>query len=85
MPIIRFEIVAFEPDPDINVPSGLCVITHVPDEGNPLRITPPVGTVHVGCVMVPTIGAGGVTGCVVITMLADVSDVHPSAVVTVKL
>ena len=31
-------------------------------EGKPLNTTLPVDTVHVGCVMVPTIGADGVTG-----------------------
>ena len=30
--------------------------------GNPLNTTLPVGTAHVGCVIVPTTGAVGVTG-----------------------
>ena len=37
------------------------LMVHVP-EGKPLNTTLPVGTVQVGCVMVPTIGADGVTG-----------------------
>ena len=35
--------------------------------------------------MAPTIGAVGVSGCVLMTTLADVGEVHPAALVTVKL
>ena len=52
-------------------------------EGKPLNTTLPVDTVHVGCVMVPTIGADGVTGWVLITTSADVDEVHPTELVTV--
>jgi hypothetical protein len=53
--------------------------------GNPLKATLPVGTVQVGWVMVPTIGAV-VVGSALITTLAEATDVQPVAVsVTVKL
>ena len=37
------------------------LIVHEP-EGKSLNTTLPVGTVQVGCVIVPTVGAEGVTG-----------------------
>jgi hypothetical protein len=51
--------------------------------GNPLNSTLPVATAQVGCVIVPVSGAEGVNGCVFITILADTTDVHPEAFVTV--
>lgn len=59
-------------------------IVHEP-EGRLVSITDPVATVQVGCVMVPTIGADGVTGCVLITTLADAGDVQPEEFVTEKV
>jgi len=53
--------------------------------GKPLRTTLPVGTVHVGWVRVPTVGATGAAGTAFITTLAEAGDVHPAALVTVKL
>ena len=35
--------------------------------------------------MAPTAGAVGVEGCTSITTLADAGDIHPAALVTVKL
>jgi hypothetical protein len=61
------------------------MITQVPVAGKPFRITLPVGTVTVGCVMVPTTGVSGTTGCTGITTLEEGTDKHPSFVVTVKL
>ena len=52
-------------------------------EGKPLNTTLPVSVEQVGCVMVPTIGATGVTGCAAITTLAEAAEVHPAALVTV--
>ena len=57
MPVANPEIVWLEPDPDIE--PGL--IVQFPD-GKPFNITLPVATEHVGCVIVPTVGAGGVAG-----------------------
>ena len=51
--------------------------------GKPLNITLPVAVAHVGCVMVPTVGAAGVAGCASITTSADATEVHPAALVTV--
>ena len=44
------------------------LITQTPVAGSPLRKTLPVGEAHVeGCVIVPTIGAGGASGAGFIT------------------
>ena len=51
--------------------------------GNPLNSTLPVATAQVDCVIVPTRGAAGVTGCALMTTLADAIEVHPAAFVTV--
>ena len=53
--------------------------------GNPLNSMLPVATEQVGWVMVPTIGAAGVAGCTLITTAVDAGEVHPEALVTVKL
>ena len=44
------------PLPVVVAPPGLAVTVHVPDDGNPLRATLPVGTPHMGWVMAPTEG-----------------------------
>jgi hypothetical protein len=72
------------PVPVVVTPPGERVNVHVPVDGKPLRTTLPVETVHVGWVIVPIVGAAGVTGCVLITTFADDADVHPSLFVTVK-
>jgi len=51
--------------------------------GNPFSVTLPVATVHEGCVIVPMVGADGVTGCALITALAEAGEVHPTEFVTV--
>jgi hypothetical protein len=48
----------------------------VPDDGKPFNITEPVAKAQVGCVIVPTAGADGVTGCALITTFADENDVQ---------
>ena len=57
VPAASPEIVVLAPDPEIT--PGFKV--HVP-EGNPVKITLPVLNEHVGSVIVPTVGAAGVTG-----------------------
>jgi hypothetical protein len=52
-------------------------------KGKPLSSALPVATEHVGCVIVPVIGANGVSGCELIIMLVDAEEVHPAALVTV--
>ena len=76
-------IVEFVPVPVEVVPPGFLVNVHVPVAGSPLNSTLPVATEQVGCVIVPTVGADGVAGCTLMTMLVVAKDVHPSAFVTV--
>ena len=64
------------------MPPGLMV--QLPD-GKPFNTTLPLGVKQVGWVMVPTVGADGGNGCALITTSADVGEVHPEALVTVKL
>jgi hypothetical protein len=54
-------------------------------EGSPFNITLPVAIVHVGWVIVPTVGTTGVEGCTLITTCADAAEVHPAELVTVKV
>ena len=53
--------------------------------GNPFNTTLPVATIQVGCVIMPAAGAEGVTGCALITTLAETGEIHPDAFVTVKV
>jgi hypothetical protein len=53
--------------------------------GKPVSIILPVAISQVGWVIVPITGAGGTPGWVLITTLADKAEVHPEALVTVKL
>jgi hypothetical protein len=71
--------------PVLVVPPGVLVNVQVPVAGNPLKTALPVATVQVGCVIVPTVGAVGVDGCILITTLPDAGEVHPEALVTVKV
>jgi hypothetical protein len=70
--------VVLVPDPDID--PGL--IVQLP-EGRPLNSTLPVATAHVGCVIVPTIGAEGGGGMITIFNTSTgllVSSTSPEAV-----
>lgn len=67
---------------DPAIPPGF--IVQVP-EGNPLNTTLPVASAHVGCVIAPTKGADGELGAAFIITLPDGEEVHPTALVTVKL
>jgi hypothetical protein len=60
-------------------------MVHVPVPGKPLNITLPVETAQLGCVIVPIVGAAGVTGCTLIITFADADEIHPTELVTVKL
>ena len=79
---VKFPVV---PEPVIVAPPGEAVTVHVPDAGSPLKATDPVGTLQVGCVIVPITGAVGVVGCTFITAFAEATEVHPAAFVTVKV
>lgn len=52
-------MVVLVPVPVAVVPPGILVNLQVPIEGKPFNITLPVGTEHVGFVIVPTVGAVG--------------------------
>ena len=71
------------PVPVLVIPPGDLVNVHVPDEGSPFNTTLPVATAHVGWVIVPTVGAVGVTGWALITTLAEAGDTQVEAFVTV--
>jgi hypothetical protein len=79
------EIVELVPVPDVVVPPGDLVKVHVPDAGNPFKATLPVAKAQVGCVIVPTFGAVGAVGWALMTTLADAGEIHPEALVTVKV
>ena len=64
------------------IPPGLMV--H-PSAGKRPNDTLPVAVEQFGCMIAPTFGATGVAGCVLITTLAEAGEVHPAALVTVKL
>ena len=77
------EIVVLVPVPVLVTAPGLRVNVQVPDAGKPLNTTEPVGVGQVGCVIVPTEGAVGVDGCVLITILLEDTETQPAALVTV--
>jgi hypothetical protein len=70
------------PVPVLVVPPGVLVNVQEPVEGNPFRTAIPVARLQVGWVIVPTVGAVGVEGCKLITMLADAGDMQLEALVT---
>jgi len=78
-------IVVVVPEPEVVTAPGDIVMVQVPDEGSPLRGTLPVGTLQVGWVIVPITGVEGVTGWELIVTLADAAEIHPEALVTVKV
>ena len=71
-------MVVLDPEPD-TLP-GLIVQLPV---GNPLNTRLPVALPQVGCVIVPTTGTNGVTGCGRMVKLPEDDDTHPTAFVTV--
>jgi hypothetical protein len=76
-------MVVLVPVPVVVVPPGVLVNVHVPVAGKPFNTTLPVDRAHVGCVIVPIVGAVGAAGWVLITTLADDAEIHPAALVTV--
>ena len=52
-------------------------------EGNPVKTTLPIATEHVGWVIVPTVGAAGVSGKESINTAGEGSVVYPVLSVTV--
>jgi len=77
-------MVVLVPVPVVVVPPGDLVTVQVPEDGRPLNTTLPVATPHVGCVIVPTIGADGVSGwALIVTLVPD--DVHPAELLAVTV
>ena len=81
----RPETVVVVPVPvDVTAP-GLRVSVQVPLAGKPDRSMLPVARAHVGCVMVPIMGAAGVAGWALMATLPEATDVQPPALVTVNV
>jgi hypothetical protein len=78
------EIVKVVPLPVLVVPPGDRVIVHVPDDGKPLNATLPVLRRHVGCVIVPTVGAAGIGAAFIVNALVG-PEVHGPSLVTVQV
>jgi hypothetical protein len=76
-------MVVLVPVPVLVVPPGVRVKVQLPVAGKPFRITLPVDTEQVGWVIVPTVGAVGVAGWVLITTLAEAGEIQPEALVIV--
>ncbi len=73
------------PVPLTATPPGDRVSVHVPEAGSPLTATLPVERAQVGWVMVPIKGAEGVSGCALMTTLAEDGDTQPNELVTVNV
>ena len=71
------------PVPLVVAPPGLLVRVHVPVDGRPLKATLPVPKLQVVWVIVPIVGAAGVTGWLLITTGAEAADKQPTSLVTV--
>jgi hypothetical protein len=76
-------MIVLVPVPVVVAPPGVLVNVQVPVAGKPFNTTLPVDITHVGCIMVPAIGAEGEPGAVLMTTLADAAEIHPDALVTV--
>ena len=71
------------PVPDMVIPPGVLVKVQEPIAGRPFKTTLPVATAHVGWIIVPNVGAFGVTGWASITTLSDAAEIHPTEFLTV--
>ena len=60
-------IVLVVPVPVVVIVPGVLVNVQVPVDGSPFKITLPVASAQVGCVIVPTVGADGVALTVAVT------------------
>jgi hypothetical protein len=76
VPVASPLIVVDVPLPVVVALPGVLVNVHAPEDGKPFNITEPVAKAQVGCVIVPTAGGVGITGCVLITTFADAIEVH---------
>ena len=78
MPEIKPERVVLVPEPAI-APGLIAQFS----EGKPIKMTLPVETAQVGCVIVDIEGVAGVSGCKFIVIAADADEMHPTELVTV--
>lgn len=72
------------PFPTVTTGPGYLVRVQSP-AGRPVSSTLPVARMHVGEVIVPTVGAEGIDGWVFTTALTDEGEAHPAELVTVKV
>ena len=82
VPVASADIVVVVPEPVVVVPPGDLVNVQFP-VGKLFNSTLPVDTEQVGCVMVPTVGAVGVTGCALMTTFDEDAETQVAAFVTV--
>ena len=68
--------------PELAMAPGFIVQAPV---GNPFSTTLPVEVEQLVCVMEPMVGAGDVIGCALIITSDEAGEIHPAALVTVKL
>lgn len=73
------------PDAEAEMFPGFLVTVHEPDDGKPLKTTPPVDREHVGGVIAPTMGAEGICGAVFMTTLPETGELQPKELVTMKV
>jgi hypothetical protein len=85
VPAVRPEIVELIPVPVVMTPPGDLVNVQVPVAGNPFRTALPVATEHVGCVILPTTGAVGIS--VTLRVYVAVAAMHgdPSGLLVVTV
>ena len=69
VPVASPDIVVLVPVPVVVVPPGVLVRVHVPVEGKPLNGTLPVAKAHVGCVIVPIVGAVGIASTATVNVV----------------
>jgi len=77
--------VALEPVPVEVDPPGYRIRVHSPVSGMFSSTMLPVASSQVGCVIVPMTGAGGVTGCALITTSDEAGEAQPAAFATVNV
>jgi hypothetical protein len=82
---VRPDTVVLIPVPEVVVPPGDLVKVHVPVAGRPFKTMLPVAIEHVGCVIIPAVGGVGEPGATLINTLADATEIHASAFVTVNV
>lgn len=78
-------MVALVPVPVVVTAPGVLVKVQVPVDGKLLKTTLPVAKLQLGEMMVSTVGAVGVVGCVLISTLTDAPELHPAAFLTKKV